>query len=81
MYYYIYYYIYYTLVKINNDGDPKFKIGDIVRILKYKNIWSEEVFVIKKVKNTVILKAKKLLERFAKNNCKKQIKKNLELKK
>ena len=46
--------------KINNK-DPKFRIGDIVRISKYKNIfangsvpnWSEEVFVIKKVKNTV----------------------------
>ena len=44
-----------------NDGDPVFKIGDIVRISKYKNIfakgyvpnWSEEVFVIKKVKTTV----------------------------
>ena len=38
-----------------------FKIGDIVRISKYKNIfakgytpnWSEEDFMIKKVKNTV----------------------------
>ena len=46
--------------KINNK-DPKFKVGDHVRISKYKNIfakghmpnWSEEVFVIKKVKNTV----------------------------
>ena len=44
-----------------NDKDTKFKIGSIVRISKYKNIfakgyvpnWSEEVFVIKKVKNTV----------------------------
>ena len=44
-----------------NDEDPKFKIADIVRISKYKNIfakgyipnWSGEVFVIKKVKNTV----------------------------
>ena len=44
-----------------NNKDPKFKIGDHVRISKYKNIfakgympnWSEEVFVIKKVKNTV----------------------------
>ena len=44
-----------------NNKDPKFKIGDIVRISKYKNIfakgptpnWSEEVFVIKKVKNMV----------------------------
>ena len=44
-----------------NDKDPKFKVGDHVRTSKYKNIfaieytpnWSEEVFVIKKVKNTV----------------------------
>ena len=44
-----------------NNKDPRFRIGDIVRISKYKNIiskgyvpnWSEEVFVIKKVKNTV----------------------------
>ena len=47
--------------KETNDKDPKFKVGDRVRISKYKNIfakgyspsWSEEVFVIKKVKNTV----------------------------
>ena len=39
-----------------NNKDPKFKVGDHVRISKYKNIfakgytpnWSEEVFVIKK---------------------------------
>ena len=44
-----------------SDKDSEFKIGDHVRISKYKNIfakgytpnWSEEVFVIKKVKNTV----------------------------
>ena len=44
-----------------NDKDPKFEVGDHVRISKYRNIfakgytpnWSEEVFVIKKVKNTV----------------------------
>ena len=44
-----------------NDKDPKFKVGNHVRISKHKNIfakgytpnWSEEVFVIKKVKNTV----------------------------
>ena len=47
--------------KINNK-DPKFKIGDIVRISKYTNIfaqdctpnWSEKVSVIKKVKITVL---------------------------
>ena len=44
-----------------NNNDPKFKVGDHVRISKYKNSfakgytpnWSEEVFVIKKIKNTV----------------------------
>ena len=44
-----------------NDKDPKFKVGDHVRISKNKNIFakgytpncSEEVFVIKRVKNTV----------------------------
>ena len=43
-----------------NDKDPKFKVGDHVRISKYKNTfakgytpnWSEEVFV-SKIKNTV----------------------------
>ena len=46
--------------EINSEG-PKFKVGDHVRISKYKNIfakgytpnWSEEVFIIKKVKSTV----------------------------
>ena len=41
--------------------DPKFKVGDNVRMSKYKIIfakgytpnWSEEVFVISKIKNTV----------------------------
>ena len=45
----------------SNDKDPKFKVGNHVKISKYKNIfakgytanWPEEVFVIKKVKNTV----------------------------
>ena len=44
-----------------NDKNPKFKVGDNVRISKYKNIfakeympnWSEEIFIIKKIKNTV----------------------------
>ena len=43
------------------DRDPKYKVGGHVRISKYKNIfakgytpnWSEEVFAIKEVKNTV----------------------------
>ena len=44
-----------------NDKNPKFKVGDHVRISKYKNIfakgympnWSEEIFIIKKIKNIV----------------------------
>ena len=45
----------------SNKKNPKFKVGDLVRISKYKNIftkgytpnWPEEVFVINKIKNTV----------------------------
>ena len=45
----------------SNERLPRFKVGDQVRISKYKNIfakgyapnWSEEIFAIKKVKNTV----------------------------
>ena len=52
---------YNDFLKKVNDRDPKFKVGDHVRISKNKNIfakgytpnWSEEIFVIKKVKNTV----------------------------
>ena len=48
----------------SNEKDPKLKVGDHVRISKYKNIfakgytqnWSEEVFVISKIKNTVLWK-------------------------
>ena len=44
-----------------DNKDPKFKVGVHVRISKYKNIfakgympnWSEEVFIIKKVKNAI----------------------------
>ena len=79
-----------------NDKNPKFKIGDIVRISKYKNIfakgytpnWSEEVLWLKKLKIPcrvhmllIILMKKILLELFMKKNCKRQIKKSLKLKK
>ena len=48
-------------IKRVNDKNPKLKVGDQVRFSKYQNIfakrytpnWSEEVFVIKKVKNSV----------------------------
>ena len=46
----------------SNEKDPKFKVGDHVRISKYKNIfvkgyapnWSEEVFVVKKNKKKTV---------------------------
>ena len=68
-----------------NKKDPKFKVGDHVRISKYKNIfakgytqnWSEEVFVVSKIKNTVPwtyvisdLNGKRLWKRIAKNKSK-----------
>ena len=81
----------------SNKKDPKFKIGDHVRISKYKNIfskgyapnWSEEIFVVKKIKNIVpwtyeisdLNGEKNCRKFFMKKNCKKLIKKNLELKK
>ena len=53
-----------SYAEYNEDSDvtkPKFKVGDHVRISKYKNIfakgytqnWSEEVFVVSKIKDTV----------------------------
>ena len=65
----------------NNKEGPKFKVGDIVEISKYKNIFakgyvpnqSEQVFVIKKIKNTVIsdFKGKETVETF----CEKELQK------
>ena len=45
----------------SNKKELKFKVGDRVRIWKYKNIfdkgytktWPEEIFIISKIKNTV----------------------------
>ena len=50
------------LKKEVNDKDPKRKVGDHIRISKYKNIfaegyppnWSEEVFLVSKIKNIVL---------------------------
>ena len=53
-----------SYAEYNEDSNltkPKFKVGNHVRISKYKNIfakgytqnWSEEVFVVSKIKNTV----------------------------
>ena len=80
--------------EINKKG-PKFKIGNNARISKYKTVfakgyttnWSEEVFVIKSVKTTVLwtyvishFNVEEIVGTFYQNDCKNQIKKNLELK-
>ena len=76
-----------------NDKDPTFKVGDRVRILKYKNIfaegytpnWSEKVFVISKIKNTVPwtyvindLNDEEIIGTFYEKKCRRLIKNNLE---
>ena len=51
-------YTYINFIKGVNNKDPKFKVGDYVRISKHKNIfdkgytssWSEEVFINSKLK-------------------------------
>ena len=86
---------YYRTIKMKpvDVKDPKFQVGDHVRISKYKNIfakgytpnWSEEVFVIKEVKNTVPwthitndLNGEEIIRTFYEKELqKKQIKKNL----
>ena len=77
---------YIDLIIENNKEDPKFKVRNHVRISKYKNIfekghtpnWSEEVFVIKKVKSSVPwtyfisdLSGKKIVGRFYENELQK----------
>ena len=50
-----------NITKFQIKRNPKFKVGDNLRISKYKNIfakgytpnWSEEVSIINKIKNTV----------------------------
>ena len=84
-----------TNKKINNK-DPKFKVGDRVTVSKYKNVfakgyvpnWSEEVFVVNKIKNTVTwtyeindLNGEKVIGSFYEKNSQRLIKKNSELKK
>ena len=77
----------------SNKKDPKFKVGDHVRISKYKNIfdkgynpnWSEEVFVVSKIKKTIPwtcvtseLNGEEITGRFYEEELQKQIQKNLE---
>ena len=76
-----------------NDKGPKFKVGDRVKISKYKNVfakgctpnWSEEIFMIKKLKSTVPwtcvinnLNDNQIIGTFYEKELKKIINKNLE---
>ena len=77
-----------------NGKDPKFKVGDLVRVSKYKNVlakgytsnWSEEIFLLLvKLKipfhghmSLMITMVKKLLDHFMKKNYRRLINKNLE---
>ena len=83
---------YINIDKEVNDKMSKFKVGDHVRISKYKNIFvkgftpysSEEIFVIKKIKafhgimSLIIYMVNISLEHSMNENYKRQIKKNLE---
>ena len=89
--------IYIDSSKEINGKNPKLKVGDNVRLSKYKSVfakgytrnWSEEVFVIKKVKNTVPwtyvindLNGEEIIGTFYEKKLqKKKFKKYLELKK
>ena len=79
-----------------NNKDSKFKVGDYGRISKYKNIfakgympnWSEEVFVISKIKNTVPwtyvindLNGEEIIGRFYEKELQKTIQKEFRIKK
>ena len=78
--------------KDDNDKDPKFKVGDHVRISRYKYIFakgytpngSEEIFVVSKIKNTVPwtyvikdLNGEEIIGTFYEKNYRRLIKKNL----
>ena len=78
-----------------NDKDLKFKVGNFVRISKYKKLLQKAMLQIGLTKFLrlenlkimccglmllVIIKAKKFPEHFTKTNYKKQIKNSLELK-
>ena len=76
---------YINMDKEVSGTDPIFKVGDHVRISKYNNTfakgytpnWSEEVFVFKKIENTVQwtyvindLNGEEIVGTFTKKNCK-----------
>ena len=84
--------IYIDFKKESNDKNPRFKVGGHVRISKYNNFfakgympnWSEEIFIIKKIKNIVPwtyvlndLNGEQIISTFYEKEFKLQINKNL----
>ena len=84
--------MYIDIKKEVNDKNPKFEMGDHVRISKYKSIfakeyttnWSEGILLVKlkilyhgHILSTILM-VKKLLKHFMKKNYKRQINMNLE---
>ena len=80
----------------SNEKDPKFKVGDHVRNSKFKNVlakghtpnWSEEVFIIKKIKNAVPwtyiisdLNGEEIVERFYEKELQKTNQKKIRMEK
>ena len=88
-----------SFVEYNEDFNkkgPKFKVSDHVRISKYKNIfakrfvpnWSEEVFIVNEIKNTVPLtytitdlNGEKVIGKFYEKELQKTNKKEFRIKK
>ena len=79
-----------------NDKGPEFKVGDHVRISKYKIIfakgyisnWSEQIYVIKEVKNTASctyiindLNGEEIIEAFYKKELQKTIQEEFRIEK
>ena len=84
--------IYIDFNTVNNKEGPKFEVNDHVRTSKYKHFfakcyilnWSEEVFLITKVKNAFLwtyvigdLKDEEIVGKFYERYCEKLIRKNL----
>ena len=80
----------------SNEKDPKFKVGYHVQISKIKNLfakwctsnWSEEIFIVKKLKNTVPwtyiisdLNGKEIVRSFYEKELKKTNQKEFRIKK
>ena len=79
-----------------NDKGPEFKVGDHVRISKYKSIfakgyisnWSEQIYVIKEVKNAASctyiindLNGEEIIEAFYKKELQKTIQEEFKIEK